>query len=127
MSRRDSPIRNTKTAGRRVSATCMSIGNRVFMLRSILQEPSGLHPGASNWTEPHTLEFWYTGVDGKNNAGSDYCKTGYLMKKLIYPTVIPFQSYPVQQWVYIRLGEIYLNYAEALNEYGGLPRKCTMR
>lgn len=41
------------------------------------------------------------------------------MKKLIYPTVIPFQSYPVQQWVYIRLGEIYLNYAEALNEYGG--------
>lgn len=74
---------------------------------------------ASNWTEPHTLEFWYTGVDGKNNAGSDYCKTGYLMKKLIYPTVIPFQSYPVQQWVYIRLGEIYLNYAEALNEYGG--------
>ena len=75
---------------------------------------------ASNWTEPHTLEFWYTGVDGKNNAGSDYCKTGYLMKKLIYPTVIPFQSYPVQQWVYIRLGEIYLNYAEALNEYGSV-------
>lgn len=74
---------------------------------------------ASNWTEPHQLEFWYTGIDGRNNAGSDYCKTGYLIKKLIYPTVIPFQFYPVQQWVYIRLGEIYLNYAEALNEYSG--------
>ncbi len=73
----------------------------------------------SNWTEPHQLEFWSTGVDGKNNAGSDYCKTGYLIKKLIYPTVVPFQFCPVQQWVYIRLGEIYLNYAEALNEYSG--------
>lgn len=74
---------------------------------------------ASNWTTPHVNEFWFTGIDGKNNAGSDYCKTGYLMKKLHYPTRIPWQSTPLQVWVYIRLGELYLNYAEALNEYSG--------
>ncbi len=74
---------------------------------------------ASNWTAPHVNEFWFTGIDGKNNAGSDYCKTGYLMKKFHYPTHIPWQYTPNQVWVYIRLGEIYLNYAEALNEYSG--------
>ena len=74
---------------------------------------------SSNWTVPHVNEFWFTGIDGKNNAGSDYCKTGYLMKKLHYPNRIPWQSTPTQVWIYIRLGEIYLNYAEALNEYSG--------
>ena len=74
---------------------------------------------ASNWTAPHVNEFWFTGIDGKNNAGSDYCKTGYLMKKLHYPERIPWESTPNQVWIYIRLGEIYLNYAEALNEYSG--------
>ena len=74
---------------------------------------------ASNWTLPHVNEFWYYGIDGKNNAGSDYCKTGYLIKKLHYPNRIPWQSTPLQVWIYIRLGEIYLNYAEALNEYSG--------
>jgi hypothetical protein len=73
----------------------------------------------SNWTVPHTLEFWFNGVDGKGHAGSDYCKTGYLMKKMVYPTRIPWTYTPLQMWVYIRLGEIYLNYAEALNEYSG--------
>lgn len=74
---------------------------------------------ASNWTEPHTNEFWFKGMDGKNNAGSDYCKTGYLMKKLHNPDRIPWQYTPLQTWVYIRLGEIYLNAAEAINEYYG--------
>ena len=76
---------------------------------------------APNYTpgDAHTLEFWYEGVDGKGRAGSDYCKTGYLMKKLLYPTRIPWKYTPLMQWVYIRLGEIYLNYAEAINEYSG--------
>lgn len=73
----------------------------------------------SNWTKPHVNEFWFRGIDGKNNAGSDYCKTGYLMKKLHYPTRIPWQYTPNMMWVYIRLGEIYLNAAEAINEYYG--------
>ena len=74
---------------------------------------------SSNWTEPHTNEFWFKGMDGKNNAGSDYCKTGYLMKKLHYPSRVPWQYTPQLMWVYIRLGEIYLNAAEAINEYYG--------
>lgn len=74
---------------------------------------------SSNWTEPHTNEFWFKGMDGKNNAGSDYCKTGYLMKKLHYPSRVPWQYTPQMMWVYIRLGEIYLNAAEAINEYYG--------
>ena len=74
---------------------------------------------SSNWTEPHYNEFWYTGIDGKNNAGSDYCKTGYLMKKLHNPERIPWQYTPKQMWIYIRLGEIYLNAAEAINESEG--------
>lgn len=73
----------------------------------------------SNWTQPHTLSFWFKGADGKNNAGSDYCKTGYLMRKLVSEERIPWQYTPLQQWVYIRLGEIYLNAAEALNESSG--------
>lgn len=77
-----------------------------------------------NKSDPHTLEFWYTGVDGKSGAGTDYCKTGYLMRKLVNPDYIPFKYTPLQQWVYIRLGEIYLNYAEAINEYNGPNDDC---
>ena len=77
-----------------------------------------------NKTDPHTLEFWYTGVDGKLGAGTDYCKTGYLMRKLVSPEYIPFKYTPNQQWVYIRLGEIYLDLAEALNEYYGPTADC---
>ena len=79
---------------------------------------------ASNWTEPHFNEFWFTGMDGKNNAGSDYCKTGYLMKKLHNPERIPWQYTPNQMWCYIRLGEIYLNAAEAINECDGPTDEC---
>lgn len=79
---------------------------------------------SSNWTKPHYNEFWSTGMDGKNNAGSDYCKTGYLMKKLHYPSRIPWQYTPQMMWVYIRLGEIYLNAAEAINEYYGPADAC---
>ena len=79
---------------------------------------------SSNWTEPHYNEFWSTGMDGKNNAGSDYCKTGYNMKKHHNPERIPWQFTPNQMWCYIRLGEIYLNAAEAINEYAGPTAKC---
>ena len=79
---------------------------------------------SSNWTEPHYNEFWSTGMDGKNNAGSDYCKTGYNMKKLHNPERIPWQFTPNQMWCYIRLGEIYLNAAEAINEYAGPTADC---
>src|SRR5690606_9889525 len=75
----------------------------------------------------HVLAFWYNGIDGKRFAGSDYCKTGYLMAKLVneestrlYPSFFVNQSV----WVYFRLGELYLNYAEAINEYEQSPAKA---
>ncbi|MDR1864335.1 MAG: RagB/SusD family nutrient uptake outer membrane protein [Bacteroidales bacterium] len=75
----------------------------------------------NRWSDvPHTLEFWFRGIDGKNNAGSDYCKTGYLMRKIVdHQFNIEPWRIRVHNWVYFRLGEIYLNYAEALNEAQG--------
>ena len=67
-----------------------------------------------------SLYFWKTGKDGRDYAGSDYCKTGYLQKKLVDPdfSITPFRENRRSR-VFFRLGEIYLNYAEALNEYQG--------
>ncbi len=67
------------------------------------------------------LQFWYNGRDGKRYAGSDYCKTGYLMRKFMNENNRSKKPYIVEQctWVIARLAEIYLNYAEALNEKSG--------
>jgi len=76
---------------------------------------------------PHELAFWYNGIDGKRFAGSDYCKTGYLMRKIVNPrSTRNYPSFYVNQsvWVYFRLGEQYLNYAEAINEYEQSPTKA---
>ena len=63
----------------------------------------------------HVCEFWIAGVDGK--SGSDYCKTGYLMKKFADPQMnIVAGIFNKTTWVLFRLGEQYLNYAEAANE-----------
>ena len=68
------------------------------------------------------LEFWAAGRDGRRNAGSDYCKTGYLMKKIVDHQWRDWYQGSVARpnsWIYFRLGEQYLNYAEALNEAQG--------
>jgi len=70
-------------------------------------------------SQPHTLEFWYSGIDGKSHAGSDYCKTGYNQKKCMNPAFQNGKYEPAMTWHYIRLAEIYLNYAEAANEAYG--------
>lgn len=68
----------------------------------------------------HRLEFWFQGIDGKRYAGSDYCKTGYLMRKIVNPNFRIIEGISTQNtWIYFRLAEQYLNYAEALNEYSG--------
>lgn len=68
----------------------------------------------------HRLELWYHGVDGKRFAGSDYCKTGYLMRKIVNPNFRIIEGInTLNTWIYFRLAEQYLNYAEALNEYSG--------
>ncbi len=66
------------------------------------------------------LEFWQTGADGRGNAGRDYNTTGYLLKKFMDPTVSITQGrFSLKTWIFFRLGEFYLNYAEALNEAEG--------
>lgn len=68
----------------------------------------------------HQLELWATGVDGRGNEGRDYCTTGYLLRKHADPSCnIPQGVFSLKSWVLFRLGEIYLNYAEALNEAEG--------
>ncbi len=66
------------------------------------------------------VELWFTGIDGRQRAGSDYCISGYLMRKMVDPTSnIPQNQFGLNTWIVYRLGEQYLNYAEALNEVEG--------
>ncbi|RYY37856.1 MAG: RagB/SusD family nutrient uptake outer membrane protein [Sphingobacteriaceae bacterium] len=66
------------------------------------------------------LQFWETGADGRGNAGRDYNTTGYLLKKSIDPTANIAQGrFSPKTWIFFRLGEFYLDYAEALNEAEG--------
>lgn len=66
------------------------------------------------------VEFWFTGIDGRRNAGSDYNISGYLLKKMAHPSVNIAQGiFEQNPWLFFRLGEQYLNYAEALNETQG--------
>ncbi|MDR6940996.1 RagB/SusD family nutrient uptake outer membrane protein [Mucilaginibacter pocheonensis] len=67
------------------------------------------------------LQFWKLGLDGRPTAsGDNYSKTGYLLKKLTNPSfVMSPKADPIRVWIFFRLGEQYLNYAEALNEAQG--------
>ncbi|MGC4234612.1 MAG: RagB/SusD family nutrient uptake outer membrane protein [Niabella sp.] len=66
------------------------------------------------------IEFWFSGIDGRQRAGSDYCISGYLMRKMVNLTSnIPQNQFGLNTWIEFRLGEQYLNYAEALNEAQG--------
>lgn len=70
----------------------------------------------------HTpLQFWKSGLDGRPfDAGANFSETGYLMKKLTNPAYVQQPpAGPIRTWIFFRLGEQYLNYAEALNEADG--------
>ncbi|GAA4798560.1 RagB/SusD family nutrient uptake outer membrane protein [Olivibacter ginsenosidimutans] len=63
------------------------------------------------------VEFFYTGNSGKSGAPRDWPKTGYVARKNLHPTYSVSPSVNVTRpTMVIRLGELYLNYAEALNE-----------
>lgn len=71
-----------------------------------------------------TVEFWYYGNAGLSNSSGDHCTTGLTPRKN-FPMdaesddkegVATFNNIPFPM---IRLGEIYLNYCEAMNEYKG--------
>ncbi|MDR1720080.1 MAG: RagB/SusD family nutrient uptake outer membrane protein [Dysgonamonadaceae bacterium] len=81
------------------------------------------YPG-SIW-QGNVCTFWWAGADGRRGAGSDYCKTGYLLGKIVNPNANPSNGtgYQMRAWVYFRMAEMYLNYAEAINEAEG-PAKA---
>ncbi|MFB2119395.1 RagB/SusD family nutrient uptake outer membrane protein [Parapedobacter sp. 2B3] len=71
------------------------------------------------WRET-TLRFYLTGADGKGKGGPDFSVSGYTMKKMSGPTVnIPQGRWIPNTWIFFRLGELYLNLAEAMNEAQG--------
>ena len=64
------------------------------------------------------VEFYPSGNSGRNGAPRDWPKTGYTARKNIHPTYSLNPSVAVNRAaMLIRLSELYLNYAEALNEY----------
>ncbi|WP_166637766.1 RagB/SusD family nutrient uptake outer membrane protein [Sphingobacterium paludis] len=63
------------------------------------------------------VEFYATGNSGKNGAPRDWPRTGYTARKNLHPTYSHSPRIIVTRPVMmIRLSELYLNYAEALNE-----------
>ncbi len=72
-------------------------------------------------TSAAPITFYANGPNGKNGHPTDWSRTGYLIRKNVAPQTNDGsggngaqQNRPL---VLFRLGEIYLNYVEALNEY----------
>ncbi len=62
--------------------------------------------------------FFFTGNSGKQGAARDWPKTGYTARRNIHPnTNFGTNAFIARPAMMIRLAEIYLNYAEALNEF----------
>jgi len=73
------------------------------------------------WGELWNLKMRKGESHGRNANTSDYLTTGYGLKKIVHPdsegdAYSKIVSYP---WPIIKLSELYLNYAEALNEANG--------
>lgn len=66
----------------------------------------------------NTCELYYNGNTGKKSGTRNYSQTGYILRKFNNPAVDWYTSQSVsnRSELIFRLGEIYLNYAEALNE-----------
>lgn len=63
-----------------------------------------------------TMETWVGGIDGLGKLGAT--RTGYYLNKYVDESLdLLTDKMSVHSWILIRLAEIYLNYAEALNEY----------
>ncbi|MDF3076479.1 MAG: RagB/SusD domain protein [Sphingobacteriaceae bacterium] len=65
-----------------------------------------------------TVELFYGGDNGKPRDRAS--KTGYYLRKYLNEALdLQLNETSTKQWIYMRLGEIYLNYAEAMNEAYG--------
>lgn len=77
------------------------------------------------WGEIFNLFMRKGEVHGRKGNTQDYPVTGYLLKKVCHPSSngSSYSQLVAYPWPIIRLGELYLNYAEALNEYAGPDQK----
>lgn len=95
--------------------------NKMYMDReprfySYITFNGSLIPGAPK-SGMKWVEFFATGNSGKNGAPRDWPKTGYTARKNIHPSFSVDPSNATNRAaMLIRLSELYLNYAEALNE-----------
>jgi hypothetical protein len=76
-----------------------------------------------------TMNFLLNGAEGTYAGAANYSPSGYLVQKGVHPNSIittssdNLISYP---WPLVRLAELYLDYAEALNEYSGTSAQNTV-
>jgi len=77
----------------------------------------GITYNGSEWLDTNAgdviTQLYNTGNSGRATGGNDYCPTGYVVRKNMPPGD---RSQGGRSWVMMRLAEVYLNYAEALNE-----------
>lgn len=67
-----------------------------------------------------TAELWIGGRE-RQSVGFNGTKSGYGLRKFLLDQDAATALYSVVHWPYLRLPEIYLSYAEALNEINGGP------
>lgn len=73
------------------------------------------------WSEKFELKMRYGETHGKKNESNDNLITGYSLKKINHMDSWGdgYTKLVTYAWPMIRLSELYLNYAEAMNEYYG--------
>ncbi len=77
------------------------------------------------WGEKWNLQMKRGEAQGRQSNSNDYAISGYLLKKVCHPNSIGdgYNKLVTYPWPLIRLAELYLNYAEAFNEYYGPDQK----
>lgn len=68
--------------------------------------------------QPHNVESYVGGSDGIRNNDRHYTHNGYYLHKFVDPNLRPGQA-STERWRKYRMGELYLNLAEAENEANG--------
>lgn len=77
------------------------------------------------WGKKWNLQMKKGEIHGRRGSTNDYVITGYVLKKVCHPNSEgdAFNKLVTYPWPLIRLAELYLNYAEAYNEYYGPDQK----
>lgn len=81
---------------------------------------ASVHYCGAKW-KGSVIQTYFSGKDGASKNTTDFSKTGYVLRKFANP-LINIQTntgWDLKTFIIFRLGEQYLNYAEALNESQG--------